>query len=156
MAAPATMDGGDVLRWRSHLFVGLSSRTNWEGFETLRRLASDEGLETTAVEVAGGLHLKSTCSLADESTLVYLQGAVSPRSFERLGLTCLPTREPHGANLLALGTLVLASSAAPATAAMLEKRGIDVQQLDVSEFHKGDGALTCLSIRIPSTGRWAT
>lgn len=159
MMAPATLDGGDVLRANMHLFVGLSTRTNHEGAAMLARVAATEGLRVVPIEVRGGLHLKSACTLASARELVFdasVIGADAVRAFEGAGLLCIEAGEPVGANVLALGSAVLVSAAAPRTAALLAARGVSVVVLDVGEIHKGDGALTCLSLRIPAEGCWST
>lgn len=156
MGPPGTLDGGDVLRWDAYLFVGRSQRSNDHGIDVLAQLARSQGLETVVVAVEAGLHLKSACSLVDGGALVFLEDVLDPTPFERAGLRCLGTREPAGANVLALGSSVLVSAAAPATAAMLRSRGAPVEVVAVDEFHKGDGALTCLSLRIPAAGHWST
>jgi dimethylargininase len=156
MTAPATLDGGDVLRVGDHLFVGLSQRTNRAGAEALRELAALDGLRTYLVEVRGGLHLKSACSLADARTLVYLDGAVDPAWFAPCAVETVSTDEALGANVLAIGSRVFVSADAPATAERLRRRGLDVVALELSEFHNADGALTCLSLRVPAAGAWST
>jgi dimethylargininase len=159
MAAPATLDGGDVLRVGSRLFVGLSARTNEAGAEALARVAALDGLEVIRVPVRGGLHLKSACSLASASILVYdpsVLGDAELARFRAPDLELLPSAEPAGANVLALGDAVLVSMAAPKTVTELWARRLDVRVVDVSEIHKGDGALTCLSLRVPRAGAWCT
>jgi len=159
MEAPATLDGGDVLRVGSRLYVGLSSRTNRDGADALARFASLDGLEVLQVSVRGGLHLKSACSLASASLFLYdprVMGVEELSPFRAFSLELAPVAEPAGANVLAVGHAVLVSAAAPQTAAMLRARGLDVRVVDVGEFHKGDGALTCLSLRVPAAGAWAT
>ena len=154
MPAPATLDGGDVLRIAGRLFVGLTDRTNRAGFEFLASAAA--GLETIAVPVARGLHLKSGCTIADAETLLCHRASVDPAPFVAAGVRVLEVDESAGANVLALGPTVLASSAAPRTIDRLTALGFDVRVLDLGEFHKGDGALTCLSLRVPAAGAWAT
>jgi dimethylargininase len=155
MEPPATLDGGDVLRVGATLFVGLSARTNADGAAFLAEVAARDGLATCVIPVATGLHLKSACTLADAATLLYAPALLDEAAlalFRASGLACVQAPEPIGANVLALGDRVLVSAAAPATAALLEARGHAVVPVDVAEFHKGDGALTCLSIRIPPPG----
>jgi dimethylargininase len=159
MDAPATLDGGDVLRVDSRLFVGLSSRTNREGVAALAKVASLDGLEVVPVVVRGGLHLKSACSLASASLLVHdpaLLAGADLAPFRAAGLELVPSPEATGANVLALGGTVFVSKGAPKTAETLRAQNIDVVVLDVAELHKGDGALTCLSLRIPGAGCWST
>ena len=156
MEGDARLDGGDVLRVNDLLLVGLSSRTNEAGASALARVAAEDGLETRTVPLAAGLHLKSVVTLVDPSTLVMAPGL--PRdlieAIRSPGVELVEADEPVGANVLAVGDVVLASAGAPKTAARLRARGTTVVDLDVSEFHLADGALTCLSIRIPPPGGW--
>jgi dimethylargininase len=159
MDGPATLDGGDVLRIDTRLFVGLSTRTNRAGVDALARVAVLDGLEVTPIPVRGGLHLKSACTLASASVLLYDPRVLDDTDLALLrapGVELVRVSEPAGANVLVLGDAVLVSMAAPETAEMLRARGLDVRVLDVSEIHKGDGALTCLSLRIPRAGAWST
>jgi dimethylargininase len=158
MSAPATLDGGDVLRAGDRLFVGLSSRTNRAGLEALARVADKDGLSVVALEVRGGLHLKSACTLASGSLVVFdpdVLGQEELRALEGAGLRAIAAPESAGANVLALGDAVIVSDAAPKTAAKLAAEGLRVRRVSLSEIHKGDGALTCLSLRLPRGGFFA-
>lgn len=152
--AAATLDGGDVLRLGQRLFVGLSARTNRAGAASLARAAAAEGLSVVEVPVAAGLHLKSAVTAWAPGRLVVLAGALDLAPFLAAGAECLETDEPAGGNVLALGGVVLVSRAAPRTAELLARRGVQVRPVEVGELHKGDGALTCLSLRIPPPGAW--
>lgn len=154
MEPPATLDGGDVLRAGPRLFVGLSERTNQEGLARLADIAALEGLETIPVAVQQGLHLKSACTLLDAHTLLLCDGRVDARPFKDAGLDRLVVREPAGANVVALGSVILMSAAAPKSADVVAKRGYEPRLVDVGEMHKADGALTCLSLRIAQKGEW--
>lgn len=155
MEPPARLDGGDVLRVGARLFVGLSARTDAAGADQLARVAERDRLAVVRVPVAAGLHLKSLCSLAAPSLLVHAP-SLDPSPFRAAGLECVETAEPAGANVLWLGDRVLVSGHAPRTAELLRARGLAVRVVEVGEFHKGDGALTCLSIRVPAVGGWTT
>lgn len=161
MEAPATLDGGDVLRAGDTLFVGLSGRTNAAGFVFLAGVAAAEGLRCVPVPLAGGLHLKSVLTLVSPAAVLVQVGSagVAPFDLDPLlgtGLEILATDELFGGNVLALGETVLVSAAAPRTAELLDRRGLRVVPLSLSELHKGDGALTCLSLRLPAPGAWCT
>ena len=149
MAAPATLDGGDVMRVQDRLFVGRSSRTNAAGVDALRAAG---GLEVVEVPLRDGLHLKSVVTLAAPGTLLCVAGAIDVEAFS--GLTLLEAPEWFGGNVLRVGAVTLVSAAAPQTAALLRARGVAVDVVDVGEFHKADGALTCLSVRLPPPGGW--
>lgn len=154
MTEPARLDGGDVLRWRDGLLVGLSQRTNPEGLRQLAAVAGAVGLAVVPIEVRSGLHLKSACSLADEGTLLVREGGFELGELARLGLEPLAVPEDAGANVLAFADRVLVSAAAPRTAELLAKRGLSPRVLELSEIHAGDGALSCMSLRFASPGQW--
>jgi dimethylargininase len=156
MAAPATLDGGDVLRIGHHLFIGLSQRTNEAGANFLAAIAEKRGLKAHRMRVAKGLHLKSSCSIAEADVLLYDPTvALDLAPFQGLGLRCLAAPERLGANVLPLGERrVLVSAAAPRTADLLAGLGMTVVSLNVEELHRADGALTCPSLRIPPRGGW--
>lgn len=146
LEAPATLDGGDVLVIDETVYVGASSRTNAEGIRQLRRIAGDLGYRTVAVPVRGALHLKTAATALPDGTVVANPDAFDgPLPFPRV----LRAEEPLGASVLPLdaGTVAV-SAAAPKTAAAIRRLGYEVVELDVSEFEKAEGGLTCLSARI--------
>ncbi len=151
MLAPATLDGGDVLRIGRRLFVGLSQRTNRAGLGHLAAVAATDGLEVIAVTMAGGLHLKSVCSLAGPETLLVHGAGIDRAAFAGHSLEVVEVPEAAGANVLAFGDRVLVSAAAPRTAALLEARGLRTVPLALSQIQAGDGALSCLSLRLTTT-----
>jgi dimethylargininase len=155
LVEPATLDGGDVLRMGSRILVGRSSRTNDAGIEQLRALAGALELEVIALDVRAGLHLKSACTALDERTVVVDPTALAPAVLQALGIVAHPVSEPVGANVLAFGDRVLVSTAAPQTAQWLEASGRTVVRVALSELHRGDGALSCLSLRRPPPGGWS-
>jgi dimethylargininase len=151
----ATIDGGDVLRDGEDLFVGLSERTNADGAVALAAVAARIGVRVVPVQVAAGLHLKSAVTLVAPGRLVALRGALDLGPFKARGARLIEVDEPAGGNVLALGRTVLVSAAAPATLDRLRAEpDVEPVAVDVSELHKGDGALTCLSLRTPPPGAW--
>lgn len=153
MQAPATLDGGDVLRVGACLWVGLSARTTLAGVEALRAAAEPHGSTVRAVAVASGLHLKSAATLlARRTVLVNDTQAVSARDLSGLEVVTVP--EPAGSNVLAFGDRVIVSAAAPRSAALIRELGFETLSVDISELQRGDGALTCLSLRQPPPGSW--
>jgi dimethylargininase len=143
---PATLEGGDVLRLGRTLYVGLSPRTNAEGIEGLRRLAAPHGYEVLAVEPRGCLHLKTGCSGLDEETVLVNPDWVDAAVFRGREVVPVDASEPWAANALSVGGPVCVSAAFPRTAGMLASRGYDVRAVEVSEFAKAEGGLTCMSL----------
>jgi dimethylargininase len=146
MEPPATLDGGDVLRVGRRLFVGLSSRTNPAGVAQLGAHLAPFGYEVRAVEVTGCLHLKSACTYVGNNTLLINRAWVDARAFAGFDFVDLPASEPGAANALLIDETVMMPSAFPQTIALLEGRGFKVRTVDVSEFQKAEGGVTCKSI----------
>lgn len=146
LEAPATLDGGDVLVVDDTVYVGASSRTNAEGIRQLRAISGELGYRTVAVPVAGALHLKSVATALPDGTVVAWPDAFAGAlPFPRV----LAVAEREGASVLPLDAETVAVSAsAPETAKQIAALGYRVETLDVSEFEKAEGGLTCLSARI--------
>ena len=153
--APASIDGGDVMRVGNHLLVGLSTRTNQAGFDRLREVALLDGLTSHAVPIHDGLHLKSAMTALDATTIIYDPSVISALQIPGLKLEWLAAPEPLGANVLAFDHVTIVSEDAPKTAELIRNKGHQVQSVKVTELHKGDGALTCLSLRISGPNGWS-
>ncbi|VXB84552.1 Dimethylargininase [Plantibacter sp. T3] len=141
-----TLEGGDVLRVGTTVYVGRSGRTNAEGVRQLRAILAPLGFDVVAVPVTTALHLKSTVTALPDGTVLVHPDLVEDPSFFGRHLV-VPEREGVAVVELAEDT-VLISAAAPKTAALLEDRGYTVVQVDISEFEKLEGCVTCLSVRV--------
>jgi dimethylargininase len=148
MEEPATLDGGDVLAVGHRLFVGLSARTNQGGVDRLREVFGQLGFEVTAVSVpTDTLHLKSSCSPLGEDAIALAEGTLPSAVFANISRVILiPAAEAYAANTLAIGDHVLCAAGHPTAARALAAAGLHPLPVDVSEFRKADGALTCLSV----------
>ncbi|GAA3628280.1 N(G),N(G)-dimethylarginine dimethylaminohydrolase [Microbacterium awajiense] len=143
---PGTLDGGDVLKVGRTAYVGASSRTNAEGIAQLRALLEPRGWRVVAVPVRRVLHLKSGVTALPDATVVGFEPLVDDASAfpEFLGVP-----EEHGTAVVVLdASTVLMSADAPHTAALYRDRGLDVVTVEVSEFEKLEGCVTCLSVRV--------
>lgn len=143
---PATLEGGDVLRLGRTLYVGLSPRTNAEGADALRRLVAPHGYEVLTVEPRGCLHLKTGCSALDDETVLVNPDWVDAGVFRGRAVVPVDAAEPWAANVLRVAGSVCVSAAFPRTAGALSARGYDVRAVEVSEFAKAEGGLTCMSL----------
>lgn len=149
---PGTLDGGDVLQLGSTIYVGRGTRTNAEGIRQLRELAAPLGRTVVAVPLGKVLHLKSAFTALPDGTVVGFsktQAATSAAAvaFERF----LAVPEPEGAHLVVLSAdTVLLSASAPLTAKLIADLGYRVIVVDISEFEKLEGSVTCLSVLLPA------
>jgi dimethylargininase len=141
----ATFDGGDVLLTERHLFVGLSTRSNQAAIDALAPVANTQGCQVTGVPVTRCLHLKTGITALPDGALIH-NDYIDAAPFVELGYQMIHTPEPNGANVLVLGKSVVVSAEAVETAARLREHRYDVQTIDISEFHKLEAGLTCLSV----------
>jgi len=143
---PATIDGGDVLRIEDKVFVGLTTRTNLYAVHQLREILENSNLEIVLVKVHNVLHLKSACTYLGDNYVVLSKGHFDTdvlRDYKRIMVS---RGEEYVADCLAVNGTVLMARGYPKTKKLVEKEGFFVKELEVSEFRKGEGALTCLSI----------
>jgi dimethylargininase len=143
---PATLEGGDVLRVGSTLYVGLSARTNQAGIDQLAAHLRPFGYSVQPVPIHGCLHLKSACTCLDGKTLLANRSWLDSGFFRGLRIVEVPSEEPRAANVFALGGNVLVPTAFPRTAVLLERLGFRARPLDISELMKAEAGLTCSSI----------
>ncbi|MET7683494.1 dimethylargininase [Streptomyces sp. NPDC005423] len=143
---PGTLEGGDVLKIGDTLYVGRGGRTNAAGVQQLRAAFEPLGARVVAVPVSKVLHLKSAVTaLPDGTVLGRIPQLDAPSMFPRF----LPVPEESGAHvvLLGAGRLLIAASA-PKTADLLAGLGHEPVVVDIGEFEKLEGCVTCLSVRL--------
>lgn len=143
---PGTLDGGDVLKVGSTVYVGRGGRTNADGVAQLRSLLRPLGLTVVAVPITRVLHLKSAVTALPDGTVIGWEPAVDePRLFPSF----LPMPEESGAHVVVLDAdTLLTAASAPRSAELLRGLGYRVLTVDISEFEKLEGCVTCLSVRV--------
>ncbi len=147
---PGTVDGGDICEAENHFFLGLSMRTNEEGCTQLSAHLASLGYTTSIVDVRemkSILHLKSGIAYIGENTLVVMEEMASHPSFRDYALLLVRTEESYAANCVRVNDRVLVASGYPHFTADLQGCGFQPLLLDMSEFRKMDGGLSCLSLR---------
>jgi len=146
ITAPGTLDGGDVLKVGNTVYVGRGGRTNAEGVRQLRHILEPLGATVVAVPLDRVLHLKSAVTALPDGTIIGYPPLVDdPSVFAQF--RAMP--EESGAHVVLLGgdTLLVAASA-PKTAELLSELGYEPLPVDISEFEKLEGCVTCLSVRL--------
>ena len=146
LAAPATLEGGDVLPIGRTLFVGNSSRTNREGIAQLERIVSRLGYRVVPVAVKNCLHLKTGITAPADGLLLANPEWIEVGPFAGIEVVPVPPSEPWGANTLSVNGRVFVAATAPRTAELLAARGLEVLRIDISELQKAEAGLTCLSL----------
>ena len=143
---PATVDGGDCIVAGKVLFVGLSTRTNEAACNELRRLCTEYDVIPTVFKADTFLHLKSAATYIGDRTFLVAPDSFPAPPFTGYELVEVPPNEAFAANCVVVGMTALVPSGAPRTSRLLADFGLRVVELDISEFIKGDGSLSCLSV----------
>lgn len=148
--APATLDGGDVLRVDRQLFVGLSTRTDPEAVRQLSAIAEPLGYQVHSVDVHAALHLKTAVTQVAANTLLINAEWVNRQAFSSFDLIEIDPAEPYAANALLIGDRVIYAREYPRTIERLTQRGIRLYAVPASELAKAEGGVTCCCLTFGS------
>jgi dimethylargininase len=143
---PAAIDGGDVLRVGRTLLIGVSSRTNDAGIGALAQIAGAFGYDVVPVRLRDCLHLKTACTALPDQTLLVNPAWLDMEALGGFKWIRVPEEETWAADVLLAGETVCVAAQHVRTADMIRQRGFDVRTIDLSEFAKAEGGVTCLSI----------
>jgi len=147
---PGTLDGGDICEAGNHFFIGLSHRTNEEGARQLAVHLAALGYTSSVVDIrpmATILHLKSGISYIGDNNLVVMEEMAEKDKFRNFDLIRVAAEESYAANCVRVNDRVLVAAGFPKLTAELRARRSDPLALEMSEFQKMDGGLSCLSLR---------
>jgi dimethylargininase len=146
IAAPATLEGGDVLQVGRMLLAGLSSRTSAAGVEALDAVVRRFGYTVRAVPVTGCLHLKTACTALPDQRLLVNPAWIDIADLGDFDVVTVPTAEPFGGNIACLDGHVVAAAEHPRTAELIRTMSFGTRLVELSEFAKAEGGVTCLSL----------
>jgi dimethylargininase len=146
IAAPGTLEGGDVLQVGRTFFVGQTRRTNAEGTRQLAAAFESHGYDVVPATPTGCLHLKSAATWIGRETVLVNPAWIDAALFDRWQCVPIAPEEPFAANALLVGDIVHVAASAPLTRRKLDALGFSTESLDTSEFEKAEAALTCLSL----------
>jgi dimethylargininase len=169
------MDGGDICEAGRHFFIGVSSRTNEAGAQQLAELLAPLGYTSSFVDIRGGdemksvpgavrgpqagsplgvvdatgsiLHLKSGLAYLGDNRLVVTDALAERPEFAGYDLVRVPSDDEYAANCIRVNDHVLIAAGHPGFETKLRKLGYQTIALEMTEFQKMDGGLSCLSLR---------
>ena len=150
IAEPGTVDGGDVCEAGEHFFIGISYRTNEAGANQLAAFLAELGYSSTLIDIRGLsniLHLKSGIAYLGHGRIVIIDELKDRKEFSGYDLVQVNAAEAYAANCLLVNDRVLLAAGCPALQRQLQDLGYDTIDLEMSEFQKMDGGLSCLSLR---------
>jgi dimethylargininase len=148
VCAPATVDAGDIMMVASHFYIGLSARTNEAGARQVIAFLEKYGMTGSTLSVGDMLHLKSGVSYLENNTIVAAGKLLDLEEFQQFNILAVAVDESYAANSLWVNGKVFVPKGCPKTAAAIAGAGYPLIELDVSEFRKLDGGLSCLSLRL--------
>ncbi len=144
---PGTIEGGDIMMVGNHFFIGISGRTNIEGADQMTKILKRYGFSASKIGLKKMLHLKSGVSYLENNIMLVCGEFKSKPEFAGYNRIEIDDDESYAANSLWINDKILIPEGFPRTREKIEKAGYETITLDVSEFRKVDGGLSCLSLR---------
>jgi len=145
--APGTVEAGDIMMVGDHYYIGLSERTNQNGAEQMIASLEKYAMTGSVVDLTEVLHLKTGLGYLEGNNLLACGEFLSKPEFQEYNLLKVDANEAYAANSVWVNNTVLTPKGFPKTKALIESAGYKTREVDVSEFQKIDGGLSCLSLR---------
>lgn len=147
IASPGTMEGGDVMMVGNHFYVGLSARTNEEGFKQFKAALEKYGHTCSLVPLEKVLHLKTGVNYIESNNMLVAGEFIEKDDFKSFNKIVVPENEAYGANCIWVNDTVIVPEGYPTVEKGVRDAGYNVIVTDTSEYRKLDGGLSCLSLR---------
>ena len=144
---PGTVEGGDIMMVGERFYIGLSERTNPTGAAQMIAILERYGMRGSVVDLTGVLHLKTGLGYLENNNLLACGEFLSKPEFQRYNLLQVDPEEAYAANSVWVNGTVLTPKGFLKTRTLIASAGYKVREVDVSEFQKLDGGLSCLSLR---------
>ncbi len=141
------IEGGDIMLIDKTFYIGISKRTNMSGINQFEKLVNQLGYKVIPVTLNTMLHLKTGVNYLDNNNLLVAGEFISKPEFALFNKLIVPDNEMYAANSLCINGTVLVPYGFPVTLGLIKSCGYPVIELDMSEFRKIDGGLSCLSLR---------
>jgi len=147
ISEPGSVEAGDVLMVGEHYYIGLSGRTNLAGSNQLIQILENYGMTGSTIELEHVLHLKTGVAYLEHNNLVVSGEFVNKPEFAGFNKIVVPNKEAYAANCIWVNETVLVPAGYPITASKISDLGYSVVEIEMTEFQKLDGGLSCLSLR---------
>ena len=144
---PGTLEAGDVMMVGDHFYIGLSERTNEIGAGQLIQILEEQGMTGSMISLTEVLHLKTGLGYLENNKLLACGEFITAPDFQQYGILEVEQDEAYATNSVWINEIVLTPKGFPNTKALIETNGYKTREVDVSEFQKIDGGLSCLSLR---------
>jgi dimethylargininase len=144
---PGTLDGGDIMQADKKFYVGLSNRTNLSGSKQLKEILASYNYDVYSIPVCNILHFKTGVNYLGENNLILHHEFCSKDDFKIYNQIIVDSNEEYAANSLRVNDFVLVPKGFPKIKSRIQELGYKIIELEMSEFQKMDGGLSCLSLR---------
>jgi len=144
---PGKVEAGDIMMVGEHFYIGISDRTNLEGAGQIIGLLEKQGMAGSIVRLEEVLHLKTGVSYLENKKLLACGEFVSKDEFSGFKILEVREEDAYSANCIWVNGTVLVPSGYPKTSKLIAENGYEIKELEMSEFRKLDGGLSCLSLR---------
>jgi len=145
--APGTLDGGDIMQVEDHFYIGLSNRTNKEGADQLTSFLNKYGYTASTIDVKDILHLKSGVNYIGDGIIVLMESLKDLKEVATYEKMLIKPEETYASNCVRINDCIVMAKGFPDTKKKLSTTPYKIIELDMSEFEKMDGGLSCLSLR---------
>ena len=148
---PGTLDGGDICQVGEHFFIGISARTNAEGARQLAAILIGHGYSCSTIDIrsnAALLHLKTGIAWLGDRLCIAVSGFPRVPEMAQYEVIEVDAADAYAANCVRVNDSVLVAAGFPAASQRLRSAGFAPRELEMSEFRKMDGGLSCLSLRL--------
>ncbi len=144
---PGMVEGGDIMKVGSHFYIGLSERTNFEGARQMITILEKHGLGGSIVEFKDVLHLKTGVAYLENNNLLACGEFITKAEFEDFNIITIDPDESYAANSIWVNGTVIMPQGYSKARKSIQEAGYQTREVDVSEFQKLDGGVSCLSLR---------
>lgn len=145
--SPGFVEAGDIMMVGDHYYIGLSERTNQEGADQMIAILEKYGMSGSVVEMSEVLHLKTGLGYLEDNNLVACGEFLTKPEFQKYNIIEIDQKDSYSANSVWINGTVLVPKGFESTVDLIKNKGYKVREVDVSEYQKLDGGLSCLSLR---------
>jgi dimethylargininase len=147
IVSPGLLEAGDIMMVGDHYYIGLSERTNQQGADQLITILEKHGLGGSVVTMSEVLHLKTGLGYLENNNLLACGEFITKPEFQKYNIIKINQDDSYSANSVWINGTVLVPKGYSKTVGAIKKAGYKIREVDVSEFQKLDGGLSCLSLR---------
>lgn len=144
---PGHVEAGDIMMVGEHFYIGLSERTNQSGAEQMISILEKHGMSGSLVDMSEVLHLKTGLAYLENNILLACGEFLQKPEFQQYDILPVDAEEAYATNSVWINGTVLVPKGFPKTRTLIKAAGYKVREVEVSEFQKLDGGLSCLSLR---------